>query len=120
MTDLSMENPQPEAQSTVEQHSPETMLKIVRSVLAAQEAELADAREKIAELEQQVLRGEMIFKAEAAKDLAVLLSVDNDLTDELLDACIDDGFRIGAAIAKKLRQESNGEDVADHDEGTIN
>jgi len=115
-----MENPQPEAQSTVEQHSPETMLKIVRSVLAAQEAELADAREKIAELEQQVLRGEMIFKAEAAKDLSVALAAENELTDELLDACIDDGFRIGAAIAKKLRQESNGEDVADNDEGTIN
>jgi len=120
VTDLSMENPQPEAQSTVEQHSPETMLKIVRSVLAAQEAELADAREKIAELEQQVLRGEMIFKAEAAKDLSVALAAENELTDELLDACIDDGFRIGAAIAKKLRQESNGEDVADNDEGTIN
>ena len=120
MSDISMEKPQSEAPATVEQHSPETMLKIVRSVLAAQEAELADAREKIAELEQQVLRGEMIFKAEAAKDLSVALAAENELTDELLDACIDDGFRIGAAIAKKLRQESNGEDVADHDEGTIN
>lgn len=104
--------------------SPETKVKVMRSVMAMQEQELAEQRQRINELEAALRRVEQHYKADAAKDIAVQMSMetfDDEIADDQLRIAIADGWKIGDAIYKRLRQD-DGEETAEagDDDGTVN
>lgn len=105
----------PQIQETPEA-SPETKVKVMRSVMAMQEQELAEQRERINNLEAALRRVEQHYKADAAKDIAVQMSMetfDDEITDEQLRIAVADGWKIGAAIYKRLRQDEGEETATD-------